>query len=53
MEEKTKKFICEDCGAREFEITVEPNYPLTEDTKAWLEEIELCPNCGGEIEEIL
>ena len=53
MPDKTKKFRCEDCGAREFEITIEPDYPLTEDTEGWLNEISFCPNCGGDVEDAL
>ena len=50
MAENSKEFRCDDCGAKEFLVTIEPNYAITDDNKEWLEEIAFCPNCGGDAE---
>ncbi len=51
---QTRRYTCDNCGAREFEITVEPMYPLegmSEEWLSWLSSCAYCPQCGGEIEE--
>lgn len=52
MEENRKMFRCEDCGAVEFEIIIEPNLPIDKSKKEWLEDCSMCPACGGYIEEV-
>jgi len=50
MKTRTKRFICDDCGAVEFDVTVEPafeNQPVTKDQQEWLDDISYCPVCGN------
>ena len=42
---ETTKFSCDTC-AKDFEITLEPNCPHAVDAMP-----EMCPFCGGSIEE--
>lgn len=42
---ETKKFSCDTC-AKDFELTLEPHAPHAEDASP-----EMCPFCGGNIEE--
>jgi rubredoxin len=53
---KSRRFVCDSCGAREFEITVEPMYTehVQPDGAAdWLDDACYCPVCGGQVEESL
>jgi ribosomal protein S27AE len=50
-DKQTRRFRCDGCGAVEFDITVEPNYPLDKDKAQWLRDCRFCPQCGEEIEE--
>ncbi len=51
MPENKKTFQCDGCGCKEFEITIEPRYPATEEGEQWLEYATHCPVCGGDLEE--
>jgi len=50
-DKKTRRFLCDNCGAVEFDITVEPNYPINPEKAQWLRDCHFCPQCGGDIEE--
>ena len=53
---RDKKLECEDCGARDFLVTVEPSYSdrtMNEDEAAWLRDAKFCPVCGGSCVEVL
>lgn len=55
MNLRSKRFVCDSCGAREFEVVVEPTYDVLElertfpDAVAWAADIHFCPSCGEEL----
>ena len=52
MANNTRRFQCETCGAKEFDITVEPNYPATDENEQWLKDVSYCPACGSDVTEV-
>jgi len=55
--EQTRRFLCDSCESREFDVTVEPAYPIGQLPEQfpgaieWLADISYCPVCGEPIEE--
>ena len=52
MSRNSEMFQCETCGMIEFMVTVEPNYPIDEEKRDWLDECSFCPNCGESVEKV-
>ena len=50
MPDNTRMFMCNECEMIEFMITVEPNYPIDDEKKSWLDDCSTCPNCGCDLE---
>ena len=51
MSKNSKLFHCQDCDI-DFEVTVEPDKPLTKDREEWLKWVDICPVCGETVERI-